>query len=178
MVNFPKGPMTRETLKKDIVITLGGLVAERMIFGAEMTCSGVSHDIEEASRLSNHAIRNYAMGSDPFHLAVGSSQCQDAFVLTHKYSEEAMRLIKQCELEAEQILTRNKRLLMKMAEYLTVNSRMEEERIEACLKAYASESWVRSQGFIRKEDYYRFDSILQEQLRKSDEEQLLMRWRA
>ena len=63
LINFPKGPMTRETLKKDIVITLGGYVAEKMIFGEDMTSSGVHYDIEEASRLANKAIRKYAMGS-------------------------------------------------------------------------------------------------------------------
>ena len=41
LINFPKGPMTRETLKKDIIITLGGYVAEKMIFGEDMTSSGV-----------------------------------------------------------------------------------------------------------------------------------------
>src|SRR5690606_13699420 len=40
LVNFPNGPMTRESLKKDIVVTLGGYVAEKMIFGEEFTSSG------------------------------------------------------------------------------------------------------------------------------------------
>jgi hypothetical protein len=62
LINFPKGPVTRETLKKDIVLTLGGYVAEKMIFGEEHTSSGVYNDIEEASALANRAIRKYAMG--------------------------------------------------------------------------------------------------------------------
>lgn len=52
MINFPQGLTTRETLRKDIIISLGGFVAERMIFGEEHTSSGVSGDIEEASRLA------------------------------------------------------------------------------------------------------------------------------
>jgi hypothetical protein len=58
LINFPKGPMTRESLKKDIAITLGGYVAEKMIFGEEFTSSGVYSDIEEASALANKRFAN------------------------------------------------------------------------------------------------------------------------
>lgn len=90
MVNFPEGLTTRETLKKDIVISLGGYVAEKMIFGAENTSSGVSGDIEEATKQANRAIRDYAMGSDPVSIAVYSSNHEDLFYMENKYKEEAM----------------------------------------------------------------------------------------
>lgn len=138
LVNFPKGPMTRETLKKDIIITLGGLVAEKMIFGEEMTSSGVYSDIEEASRLANKAVRNYAMGSDPVHLAVGT-QNEDAFIMAQKYSAEAVAIIKKCEEEATRVLERNKLLLLKIAEYLTTNSRMEEQMIASYVRQFGAE---------------------------------------
>jgi len=165
-VNFPKGPMTRETLKKDIVITLGGYVAEKMIFGEDMTSAGVYSDMEEASKLANKAIRQYAMGDDPIHISIESSLNEDAFYISQKYHVEAIRIIKTCELEAEALLQKNKLALLKIAEYLTVNSRMEEEMIEKFMKAYAEEAWVRSEGFIKKDDYYKFNSVLQGQLNK------------
>src|SRR5687768_2735539 len=121
LINFPKGPMTRETLKKDIIITLGGHVAERMIFGEELTSSGVYSDIKEASALANKAIREFGMGRDPIHLAINTSQNEDAFLISERYTVEAIRIIKDCEIEAEKILLRNKLLLLKMADYLTVN---------------------------------------------------------
>jgi hypothetical protein len=170
LVNFPKGPLTRETLKKDIIISLGGYVAEKMIFGEELTSSGVYVDIEEASKLANRAVRNYAMGSDPIHLAVECSQNEDAFFITHKCAAEAVSLIKECELEAEKILTRNKLLLLKMAEYLTSNSRMEESTIELFVRTYSKEEWIEKNGFIKKEDYYRFNRILKEQLKTLESE--------
>ena len=172
LINFPKGPMTRETLKKDIIITLGGYVAEKMIFGEDMTSSGVHYDIEEASRLANKAIRNYAMGSDPIHLAVENAQNEDAFFISQKSSAEAIQIIKACELEAEELLRRNKLLLLKLAEYLTINSRMEEVKIEAYVKEYAKEAWVQTEGFIKKEAYYKFNVTLQEHLRKIQNESL------
>ena len=43
---------------------------------------------------------------------------------------------------------------------------MEEEMIEKFMKAYAEEAWVLSEGFIKKDDYYKFNSVLQGQLNK------------
>ncbi len=170
MINFPKGPMTRETLRKDIVITLGGYVAERMIFGEDMTSSGVYSDIEEASSLANRAIRKYAMGVDPIHLAVENADNDNAFYMSDKYATEAVKIIKESEMEAERILTRNKLLLLKMAEYLTTHSRMEEEMIEAYVKKYGQEEWIHTEGLIKKNAYYKFNTILQDNLRKLENE--------
>lgn len=166
LINFPKGPMTRETLKKDIIITLGGLVAERMIFGEELTSSGVYSDIKEASALANKAIREFGMGRDPIHLAIStSSQNEDAFLLSERYTVEAIRIIKDCEIEAERILTRNKLLLLKMADYLTVNSKMEEALIEEYVKKYGRETWLETEGLIKKDQYYQFNTVMQRQLK-------------
>lgn len=171
MVTFPKGPMTRESLKKDIIVTLGGYVAERMIFGETFTCSGVSFDIEEASALANKAIRKYAMGSDPIHLAVTNSQSEDAFVLSRKYADEALAIVRECEKEAEVILKRNKLLLLKMAEYLTTNSRMEETLIGEFVKKYGKEAWLKTNDFVNRDDYYRFNAVLGEQLAMVEQEE-------
>lgn len=168
LVNFPKGPMTRESLKKDIVITLGGYVAERMIFGEQFTSSGVYSDIEEASRLANKAVKNYGMGSDPIYLAVGT-QNEDAFSMSQKYSAEAVAIIKECEVEAERLLQTNKLLLLKIADYLTTHSRMEEQMIADYVSRFAVETWIES-GFIKKEEYYQFNTMLQAQLGRAERE--------
>ena len=55
---------------------------------------------------------------------------------------------------------------MKIAEYLATNSRMEEEMIEKFMKEYAEEAWVRTEGFINKNDYYKFNSVLRRELNK------------
>jgi Peptidase family M41 len=169
LINFPKGPVTRETLQKDIIITLGGYVAEKIIFGEENTCSGVYSDIEEASALANKAIRKYAMGNDPIHLAVEATQNEDAFFHSETHHKEATNLIKLCEKEAEVIIQRNKLLLLKMAEYLTSNSRMDENLIEEYVKKYSEEEWIKQSGFIKKEDYYKFNKTIQEQLKDIEE---------
>ena len=106
------------------------------------------------------------MGDDPIHISIESSLNEDAFYVSQKYSAEAIKIIRACELEAEALLQKNKLALLKIAEYLATNSRMEEEMIEKFMKEYAEEAWVRTEGFINKNDYYKFNSVLRRELNK------------
>jgi hypothetical protein len=164
-IRFPEGPMTRDTLLMDITVTLGGLAAEKIVFGKELTGAGVGSDIEQASALANDAIRRYGMGSDPIRLAVIHNYAnEDYFFDTYVYEEEAVTMIRDCMTVAEGLLGRNKLLLLKMSEYLTKNSKMETIMIGEFVKKYSTEDWVNESGFIEPEDYYEFDKIIQSQL--------------
>lgn len=171
LVNFPKGPVTRDTLKMDIVISLGGYVAERIIFGRDHTSSGVWGDIQEASAQANLAIRKYAMGSDPIYLAVKSIQNENAFFHQENYEQEAIALVKECEAEAERLLVKNKYLLLKMAEYLTNHSCMDEGMIREFVLRYGAEEWINKDAFVSKENYYHFNNLLKEQLNQVHKEE-------
>src|SRR5690606_11090540 len=160
IITTPKAPMTKDSIMKAIVVCLGGYVAERMIFGEKYTSSGVYSDIVQASTLANSAVRKFAMGDDPIHLAVRTTKEEDVITVSAKYEEEALKIVRECESEAQRLLRRNKRLLLKVAEYLTVNSRMEQPLIQEYIETYAAEHRVRSSGLIAKEEYYRFNSIL------------------
>jgi len=164
LVNFPEGLTTRESLKKDIVISLGGYVAEKMIFGEENTSSGVSADIENATTLANTAIRNYAMGSDPVTVAVYSSNNSDLFFMENKYRDEAMQLIHACEKEAEALLEKHKLLLLKISEYLTNHYKMDEQLLAEFVRTYSDEPWIHTSGFKTKENYFSFESVIKDQL--------------
>lgn len=164
MVNLPEGLMTRATLKKEIIISLGGYVAEKLIFGEENTSSGVSSDIERATQLANNAIRNYAMGSDPVNVAVYSTNNSEHFYMEEKYKEEAMLLIQTCKKEAEHLLQKYKLLLLKIAEYLTVHYKMEEELLAEYVRKYTQEDWIQNDGFKNKAHYFSFEADIQKQL--------------
>jgi hypothetical protein len=105
------------------------------------------------------------MGTDPIHLAVESTQNENAFFNSPKHAVEAVKIIQDCEEQAFEILQRNKLLLLKMAEYLTSNSRMEASTIESFVRKYSKEEWVERTGFIKKEEYYQFNRIVKEQLK-------------
>jgi cell division protease FtsH len=169
MINFPDGPMTKDTIRKDIILTLGGYAAEKLIFGEEHTSSGVQHDIENATELANRAVRKYAMGSDPIYITQPYSNNNDSFYHSEKYSQEAIRVIKECMQEAEQILRKDKLLLLKMGSYLTTHSRMDEGMIADFIKRYSTEEWVRTEGFIQKDEYYTFDNTLELQIKELEQ---------
>ena len=90
--------------------------------------------------------------------------------MSEKYAIEAVKIIKESEIEAEAILTRNKLLLLKMREYLTTHSRMEEEMIEAYVKKYGQKEWIHTKGLIKKDAYHKFNSILQDKIKRLENE--------
>lgn len=164
MVNMPEGPLTLDVLKKEIMIGLGGYVAEKLIFGEENTCSGVSQDIENVSEIANRAIKEYAMGQDPIFIRFASSNDNLAILHQQTHTEEAMTLIRDCEKECKRILEGNKLLLLKMSEYLTHNSRMEEKQIMKMVCEYAGEKWVNESAFVNKENYFKFAEQISRQI--------------
>lgn len=164
MVNMPEGLFTRDVLKKDIIICLGGYVAEKMIFGEENTSSGVYADIENATNLANKAIKYYAMGSDPISIAVSAPNNNEYFFMNEKHRQEAMLLIQDCQKEAEELLEKNKLLLLKISDYLVGNHKMEEPVIADFVRKYGVEDWVRTEGFKKKENYFSFESVLKKQI--------------
>lgn len=164
MINFPEGLTTRETLKKDIIISLGGFAAEKLIFGEDNTSSGVIGDIENATKLANSAIRDYAMGTDPVSIAVYSSDNGDHFYMENKYRDEAMQLIYECQTEAERLIIKHKLLVLKIAQYLTNNYKMEEQLLGDFVRKYSDEEWIKMSGFKTKENYFSFENEINEQL--------------
>lgn len=169
-VNFPDKMFTKELLRKDIMISLAGWIAERMVFGEECTSSGVAGDIEEASRQANRAVKDYAMGSDPVRISVASPSENEYFFYEQKHVLEAKLLIDDAQKKAEEILVRNKLLLLKMSLYLTENSSMDETKIMEFIQQYSVEDWAREGRFIKPSDYFKCKSVLLEQLGGMEEQ--------
>jgi cell division protease FtsH len=149
-----------------MIIGLGGYIAEKIVFGIENTCSGVSQDIERVSEMANRAIKEYAMGDDPIYIRFSASQDNLAIMHQQTHTEQALKLIRNCQEKAEDILQKNKLLLLKMAEYLTTHSRMEEQEIKTMLVAHASDEWVNENAFIKKEHYFNFAEVISKQLQE------------
>ncbi|MBL0742024.1 hypothetical protein [Chryseolinea lacunae] len=164
LINYPEGSMTKDSIRKDIIVSLGGYAAERLVFGDSFTSAGVSSDIEYATELANKAIRKFAMGTDPIRVVAQASKDPDLFYHDEHHSQQAVALINDALKEADRLLARNKLLLLKMAQYLTVHTRMEEATIADFVTRFSVEDWVRRDGFVKKEDYYDFHAVLENQL--------------
>lgn len=167
-VEWPEDLETRETLRKGIMVGLGGYLAERMVFGEDHTSSGVVNDLARVSALANRAVKKYGMGRDPILIAFASAGQEDAFAHKDIHAQEALTLVKQCQEEATALLERNKRALLKLAAILTEKNRMLREEIGEVLTACAVEDWVRQEGFISKEEYFSFRDQVFAQLKNLD----------
>jgi len=172
-INFPERLTTKEVIRKEIMISLAGFLAEKLIFGDEHTSTGVKYDIERASACANRAIKEYAMGSDPIRIKVESADENDSFFTRDQYVDEAMALINTCKIEAEKMLQCNKLLLLKLSLDLTENSVIREKALGEMIRYYGAEPWLRTEGFVSRDQYYKFkDQILKQldELEKEKEE--------
>ncbi len=165
-VRRPDGLRTKKLMRQEIMIALGGFLAEKMIFGDDQTSTGVSEDIQRASALANEAIKNFGMGYEPIKISVKDADYNDEFFYSDEHGQQAFYFFKEAEKEAVKLLEENKLLLLKMSEYLTVNSRINKKKIESFCMKYTKESWVNTTGFIEPEQYYLFKETIQEQINR------------
>lgn len=163
-VRRPEGLRTKKLTREEIMIALGGFLAEKMIFGEDQTSTGVSEDIQRASTLANEAIKNFGMGYEPIKISVKDAEYNDQFFYSDEHGQQAFYFFKEAEREAIKLLEKNKMLLLKMSEYLTTNSRMHQKEIRKFCEKYSQESWVNIDGFIEPEQYYLFKETIQEQI--------------
>jgi cell division protease FtsH len=169
-IRMPRDMMTKELLRKEIIISLGGYAAERLVFGEEETSTGVSGDIEDATELAIEAVKYYAMGKDPIHIRVAANDYNESFFHKPKYEKAALQLIREGLQSAEELLTRNKRLMLKMAAYLTEHARMDKATIGEFIKKYSVEPWVQTEPFIEPKEYFKFKDRVLQQLEEMEQE--------
>lgn len=155
-INFPEDVRTFDVLHKDIMISLGGYLAEKMIFGKEHISTGASHDILHATVQANAAVREFGMLDVPMRISVKGIETNNHFFYEERYGRQAKELMRTCMEDAEKVLQENKRFLLEMARYLTENSRMNSEQIKTMAEQFSTEEWVRTDGFIQKNEYFQF----------------------
>ncbi|ROL61953.1 AAA family ATPase [Bacteroidetes/Chlorobi group bacterium ChocPot_Mid] len=155
---------TKETFLFCIESLLSGYVAERLIFGENNTTAGVNNDIKRATELASEMIQQYGMGKNRFRIGVNYSGESDIVTMNKSHQEEVKSILITCEKTAEEILQKNKVLLLKMAEYLSTHTKIERAGIKELFMKYADEEWARRGEFITKEEFYGFKKMLSEQL--------------
>ena len=148
-----------------ITMSLGGIAAERIIFGLDDQSCGAQKDIEVATQNAVRMIKHFGM-SDLATLRVGaitSDNSVDSKYLENdgEYNSKIKSIMKYCLDEANVILLRNKTLLIKMAEYLSENSRMDQDVICQFMDRYAFKKDM-PEKFVNKDEYYGFKSKITE----------------
>lgn len=130
------------TLRKDqlldrITMTLGGRVAEELIYGHESITTGASNDLEKVTALARKMVTAYGMSEKMGYMAYGKSEehvfMGRDFGHTRDFSEEiaadidkeVKKIVDECYADARRLLEENKDML----EYIS-KKLLEEETID------------------------------------------------
>lgn len=143
--------------KKEIVnrlaVSLGGFVAERIIYGDDNVTIGSSSDFSNATQLATYAI--YACGMGKYRMSFGNQNMENMpdviFDNEEEIDKESKELLEKAEKLAETTLINQKLLLLKMADYLSDKRTLEKDQIEDFLKQYAVD--FNEDQIIKKADH-------------------------
>jgi cell division protease FtsH len=100
VMRLPEGDrisVSREKLKADIAVAMGGRVAEELIFGYDKVTAGAASDIEQATKIARHMVTQWGMSDKLGPMAYGENQ-QEVFLghsitQSQNISEATARLI-------------------------------------------------------------------------------------
>ncbi len=100
VMRLPEGDrisVSREKLKADIAVAMGGRVAEELVFGHEKVTAGAASDIEQATKIARHMVTQWGMSDKLGPMAYGENQ-QEVFLghsvtQTKNVSEATAQLI-------------------------------------------------------------------------------------
>lgn len=160
------GLQTRDELEKEIIICLGGYVAEKLVFGQNKVANGTSGDFYRATNIALEMAKSYGMlGAGPMLYGHKSPSTNSEW---SSYSVDEMdklaeKIIIDSEIKCKKILSDNKLLLLKLGEHLSNNSRMDSSEIQEFVNNYGSPVEIKS-----KDDYHMFKSTIAKELAEEE----------
>ncbi|MDT8412936.1 MAG: hypothetical protein RQ875_10765 [Vicingaceae bacterium] len=134
---FNKNFVSKKEITKLLAVYLGGRAAEKVIFGEENVTTGAEEDIKKATNFIMEMLKNCGMGNVPaaYHIedASANTYIND---YNNQLNKEAERWINEAFNLAENTLKKEEQLLLKIAEYLSNNRKMEKRQIAQMVKKY------------------------------------------
>jgi hypothetical protein len=161
-IRFPEDIASYRLMRDQITIFLGGYLAEKLLFGAENTSTGVSDDLRRVSELSQQCLREYGMGGDPVKInnhSYGGNPFQYTF--SEELEAKALELVKTCEARGQEILETHRDLLLDMSKYLSSHSRLDKAQMRRMAYRYFEQKGLERVKFISNTEYYGFKKQLE-----------------
>lgn len=125
---------SKEDLFKNICISLGGRVAESIIFGEENVTNGASQDFKQATQIAYNMVFSYGMSNlgnislDPKFENIWSEDIKnDAY-------KEVQSILKDAKSATFKFLKENEDKLRRLAEYILVVENMDGDELDVFLK--------------------------------------------
>jgi cell division protease FtsH len=131
---------SRVWLKKQVAIFLGGLCAERIVFGESGLTLGSENDLKQATSLVLHALKSAGFSDVPVRYGIESVQHNYTITSsTLEIEKQAQIIIQESEQLAIEYLTRNKQFLMQLSLHLSESRNITQEIMRELFLKYACE---------------------------------------
>lgn len=117
---------TRDFLKKQLSVLLGGRAAEQLFYGEDHVSTGASEDLRQAHLLSHKMIRQFGMGSSFFPSYEISPLSDQVLALS---DHESMMLIQEAYRETLALVTRHQALLSIITDHLLNDRELSEDQV-------------------------------------------------
>ena len=148
-----KKPWTFDSKKRllnEIAMGLGGIAAEKLVFGEDNVTMGVQNDLREVTATAARMIRQCGMGALPAATNLRYLNPIGVLAIDALHDEstdnnaQIEALLKSGMALAEKTLKEQERLLLQVADYLSDNSEMPKEIFRELLSEYAVDFHVSS----------------------------------
>ncbi len=119
--------ITRAKLHDDLAVSMGGRVAEEIIFGYDKVTTGASSDIEQATNIAKNMVTKWGLsdklgpvcyGSDNSGKYYGAHETEFSDEIARLIDSEVKRIIEEAKSKAENILKSKRDDLEKLAQNL------------------------------------------------------------
>ena len=127
---------TREFYDNYIKMTLGGYVAEKIVFGDDQLSDGCHGDFQSSTSLANKMVKLFGMYGDPM-LIVTHNSPDDNYISvqeTSKFDKKVKKVILKNLKEVERTLKKNKNLFFIISKYLTENSFIDQKNLKKLIE--------------------------------------------
>lgn len=130
--------ISRKEITLQLAMMLGGLVAEKVVFGEENVTTGASGDIERATKLVTEMLKECGMGSVIGSYNTEAVSTRDQLYDTdYRLNAEAQDWIARAAQLAEDTLHEQQTLLLHMANYLSDHRQLNRDEMIRMLKRHA-----------------------------------------
>ena len=160
----------RNQIIQEVAMMLGGYIAEELIFGKENITTGSQSDIDKATGFLSDMYLKNGMSAIPIRTSIPSPNTSNEY---HNYeaAQEEMKIsiIKATNL-AKTVLQKEKKLLLVMANYLSINSSLQKEEIQKIIDNERTDK----HSYSIVSHNYDYRQSIKTQLNKISNEQLLL----
>lgn len=152
-----------KNLREDVMVCLGGLAAENVVFGEGLISNGASSDLRNANAYLFNAYRNWGMGKSLLIRSVDATDDDIAQEYENDYiQKDVEQELNRCMVLTIELLKEEKVLLYHLSKYLSEHSTISRVKLVNFIRRYAKTINVNNIRNDKKDVLYGYKEKLKE----------------